>query len=655
MSTGSKEPQVTPYPATAALRFAGLNSIFRKSQAILDGGRYYHFRKPSGAHSGQFIRTAQTLNDPIEIEFVAVWLLPFLSSEVRAIFCDTASIAAIAYSAVALRQRYVGLEDPIEIATFHSYEFVRDEKQLPRADALYVISATASAHLEGLMIEKGVRVDQIATIFSVGTNKPSAAVLCDLTGDPTIKGAPIDAILNYDDPVKCPYCKSHIPIVDIVGDQFLPINTTIEPVVPIKEDCPKWLAPIMQENCGRGVFRCHFGTGALPNVHDIWVDVESMLAEESLFRTELEKHLHQAIPANLASIFFVGDRVSEQLALIAQEHYFNWTKSKVSVEALTQTSLDEKQTNHAGAALVVTSAISSGSAITGASQLLRDLRPEGKVVFIVGLIRTRTPDEARRVRSNLTYTPSRHYRFALHVNEEFYLPDNSRANPSVWSDEAKLLGQLCLEVPLLSTEARGLIDERIAVIETALRPDVKGLVDNAFWPRSDMASLALRSNFSLFVFDYSALQVSQADVFVAMSALFHRMRTDRSAKVQLGQTAYRRTILDPSAFRRFSDGIVQAAILRAALPPEIDYTLDEQASCEMAGIIQEQLAFQQSDKGEACREFLLSLAMSRLRVMRRDLEAVLVGYLETANQATLEAAMSQFILQKLRAQELPTR
>jgi hypothetical protein len=632
------------YQNAAPLFNTGMRHIFFKYAAVLDGERRYHFRKPSGAHSDRFIRVAQVLNDSVELEFVAASLLQYLNEDVHVISCDTPSIATVAYAAIRLRERLVGSHSGVQVDTFHSYEFVRDGKGVIRADTLYVISATASADLASRFIKQGATNDQVVTLYSVGTQIRVGQVLCDLTkrdGDST--GVP--AIVNYDGSETCPMCEANIPIVDILGDQFLPIQTTVERVRPIKSDAPAWLSNFIDENRGLGIFACHFGKGTLGRVHDIWIHVDQMMRGNNAFRQDLARHLYQTIPACLSRIIYVGDDVSEQLACIAQHFYFQRTQHHVPVESIGDAYRVIEKSD--GAILVVTSAVSSGRSILNASQLLRDIQTDGKIVFLIALLRTRTREEARRVRNNLVYTPSRNYRFAIHVIEEVYFPDNTRRSVSSWTEELQFLKTLMLEEKPFETDTERQIQDRINLLQESLGSKRGGLRDDAFWPAPTSESLRLRSGFSLFGFDYADKRLTQADVFATVAALFQRMRLDPFAKQSLMQMPYRRAVFDPEVFSQFNDGIVQAAVLRAAKSPELDYSIDVDASCEMAGVLENILQSSHEPNGEACVEFLLALCMKRLRVLPQHLQPILEAHLERANKKLVDVELSAFLLKKI--------
>jgi len=244
----------------------------------------------------------------------------------------------------------------------------------------------------------------------------------------------------------------------------------------------------------------------------------------------------------------------------------------------------------------------------------------------------------------LRFTPSRNYRFALHVVEEIYLPDNTRSTDSSWRAESQLLKELITQPSLLLPNVRTGIEARIATIERALDLNERGLINTCFWNTPGGHALSLRSNFSLFPFDYHNRQVSQADVFFVISALLHRMRTDPTCAQRLEQTPYKRTILDPEMFRRYSDGVLQAALLRASQEPELDYTLDENCSIAAAGVFDNLLLAPDTAKREARTEFVLAICLGKLKLLPRDVEPLIKRILEASPKDSVDRCLCQFFL-----------
>ena len=120
---------------------------------------------------------------------------------------------------------------------------------------------------------------------------------------------------------------------------------------------------------------------------------------------------------------------------------------------------------------------------------------------------------------------------------------------------------------------------------------------------------------------FDATKTSQADVFFAITAVLHHCRLS-GLRASLRQTEYTRKVLCPLMFDRFNDGAIRAALLRACVRPELDYSLDENASRDMRGILVRAILEEGSNGGDSLREFAVALALGRLVLAEHDLHPV---------------------------------
>lgn len=75
-------------------------------------------------------------------------------------------------------------------------------------------------------------------------------------------------------------------------------------------------------------------------------------------------------------------------------------------------------------------------------------------------------------------------------------------------------------------------------------------------------------------------------------------------------------------FGRYNDGIIQASLLRAARPTELDFAGDAGLSKDAARIIRRIVADSNRARGEAASEFLVAIGSGRLKLDRNGLETV---------------------------------
>ena len=89
---------------------------------------------------------------------------------------------------------------------------------------------------------------------------------------------------------------------------------------------------------------------------------------------------------------------------------------------------------------------------------------------------------------------------------------------------------------------------------------------------------------------------------------------------------FQQTLIDPSNFGRFNDGAIQAALLRAARPAEMDYASDNgspQTQHEAARILGRIVSGAPGPRGDAAGEVLVALGTRRITLRNEDLRTIL--------------------------------
>jgi hypothetical protein len=86
---------------------------------------------------------------------------------------------------------------------------------------------------------------------------------------------------------------------------------------------------------------------------------------------------------------------------------------------------------------------------------------------------------------------------------------------------------------------------------------------------------------------------------------------------------FQQTRLDPANLGRFNDGVIQASILRAARPVEIDYSMKDDFAREAGRAICRIMDAAHKPRGEAACEALIAIGSDRLRLPKDELERIL--------------------------------
>ena len=147
--------------------------------------------------------------------------------------------------------------------------------------------------------------------------------------------------------------------------------------------------------------------------------------------------------------------------------------------------------------------------------------------------------------------------------------------------------------------------------------------DLLFFPGTSGEPLALRQN-SIFLPKSTSDGVSQFAVYATVSSAVQAAREPRQQRTQttngFDENPFVRSVLDPSMFARFNDGILQASLLRTVQRSELDYSASDDLSRQFASICATVLIDHENPIGDAAIEFLYALATEKISLRSGDRE-----------------------------------
>ena len=154
--------------------------------------------------------------------------------------------------------------------------------------------------------------------------------------------------------------------------------------------------------------------------------------------------------------------------------------------------------------------------------------------------------------------------------------------------------------------------------------------DGLFLPRTDGNPLCLRHD-SVFFSKASVADVSQIAVYAMVSAAMQSAREPKISSNQCSapttpgfdENPFVRSVLGPSMFARYSDGILQASLLRSAQRSELDYSASDDLSHSFASICQSIFISCNHEVGDAAFEFMHALATKKISLRKIDSERLL--------------------------------
>jgi hypothetical protein len=617
--TGLSRESVVAGVTWGEIRFAGLATIFKTRNALLVAPSTHHFEKQSSrstVHGDRFIRTANALVDGAEITFIAAMCLGFVSDRVQHFYCDTGGISVVAFAIDSLRRRFNHEVLAATVNAFNSYGGLQRFEFREPDDSIVLVSASTTGGLEAAIYrrEKRFRPEQIVTLFSLGTHGSGSHVVLDLEEDHAFRQSLGD--FTPHEHSDCPLCRRGSIAVQMTADQFIPVRSEMTSVLVVRSHAPPWLPRWLEMMAGRACLRAFYRS---PNsrhaANDVFIDLERALqSEDSPLAQRVHRLVVQVVPSEVRRIIHLDDPASLGLAeqIVARHRASHPGSGAIRLSSASE--IDKQEPLGDGASLVVASAVASGQALLAVSQILRNMQTNGVIAYVIALTRMATSDDVEKLERDLRMGEQpTDYGFA--VAERINLPVVGRNADCSWNDELNVLQDWANP---LEGELREILEARIDVLRRASDPSTRGLTDRLFWSSASGQELKLRDKFVFFPKSVVPANASQGDVYFTIACVLHHLRHGSGMNSVLRQTEYERRVLSPLCFDRFNDGVVQAALLRATKPPELDYSSSQDESQRMASILRSIFSSATTHKGEASREFLLSMAQERLILSQAD-------------------------------------
>ena len=603
---------------------SGMLELFKRHGGLIVSNTAYHFVKPSGAHCDKFIRASNLLVSSSEVTFLALSLLPYLKPDLKRVYVDTSSIAFLISTAIRLYSDFDCGIPAIEsfesyTALNQSYDFVED------SSSLIFISATTSGSLSNKLLDKtSFSNKQVVTLFH--TNLPRGHEGIFDVSD-AISGGLVSTKF-----AECEFCKRGSKPIRITGDQFLPENPKHESLVIRKVDFSSYRENFFKQFAATGVLHWNQISSSRDSYKEHFY-VNAKIAIEKMggdFSERLERLAKKHISRDLKTVITLDDEGSEAL----QNSLRQFIGDDAEVNFLSAGSFTEAEVSDSGSVLVIVSAITSGRSLLAVARKLRGINQSSTIVYFVGFSKLPGIDAKSQLEKDLKQGGHE-----LVILNDCPLPRIKEYSKTAWDWEREKLTPFGDDDPLgdADNSLPDLLNQRRQrVLDDSLSSD------DLFLLSAQENPLKLRRTFAFWSdldFDDSRLvNTSQADVYWTIQSVLHDLRV-KSEHGGLA-TAYHTTLISPANFDRFNDGIIQASILRAAHPVELDYRLDHVFSRQMTDVCLSVIRNWDNEQGEAALEFLMALWSGRMRLLDEHLSE-LTAFIESVSSPEVKFLLDQ--------------
>jgi len=584
----------------------GVHSLIEKNNAIHQAPSGHVFKHPSQRRNKVFIQAREIASGEAEL-YVVAYLIALCHGKAlqgsSKVFIDTMGIYAYVKCALAL------CRSEAEIVSFHSYDEL--EKINPPSEPYFcIVSASTSGSMAGKMASNVWDPQRIATIVDV-----------------TSQGRSGDVMVALDSMgVTFPNLKvSDGTLIEIIGENFSSKAKPPRPVVIGRPHTPTALAEF-HEYFG---FSIHpFNTRVETKTKLLQLDVIKVL-EHIEFQKWLDAEIDWSFPLTVSHVIHADDDASKALAKIVVDRLRTRLAGGSSITVIPYRELEKENCKDATGAVIISTVARDGGVLREISRDLRSYIKAGiprHFLSPIGIPQTNESWNQLRMFLVRNSTP-REYGFSNWIQ----LPLGEDSNDNSWHR--------------LITTYQAHSDQSVSELGLGHLADTSNILaslelagkaaSNAFQkfllsPRG--STLSLSEGF-LFFGDKTDIakrytEVEPSMVHLTMSAVLQNAREHKDHERRLCPNGYESVVLAPECFLRFNEAILQACMLRACHPAELDYSSSPELSKVMKELLAKVFARWDKDFGDAALEFAAAIAVGSLRLAKRDMETLLDDALE---------------------------
>ncbi len=354
------------------------------------------------------------------------------------------------------------------------------------------------------------------------------------------------------------------------------------------------------------MFALDFAAPGADQPRALAIDGAALMLVDS-FKEWVNQRLRWSVPGTTKWIVHADDPVSADMASFCERQIeqMGLPKPDGLINASDLGGKTPMSTDHG--VLIVSAVVRSGTQLASISRDLRLFAPKSPRTFLIGVALPISSSAYKTTEANLRKGP-KSWDYA--VETWFSMAAGHSDGMSSWDEERALLLHLLEEQ----------VDRPFATWAEARFKAISDTGTAGSTPRlhstTSGAPLVLRRDFVFL--DNPHELTDQALVYALISATLQNARENSfiAEDLQLRSSAYGHVVLSPECFTRYNDGVIQASLLRAAYPSELDFESSPELSADMSRILRRVFQHHRLERGEAATEFATALATQRMRIAK---------------------------------------
>jgi hypothetical protein len=584
-----------------------LSKLVEERGAYIEAPSGHVFRHPSKRETKDFLLASELLHDEIDAYFVALAIASVAWSRLKnttVVHIDTMGIYPVARALEEISRvagSVVSPDTSWEIDSFHSHGGINGLHSVIGSNEIVLVSASTSGSMTAKLANSGVSEDALITLLDITSVNRKGTIV--YARDRHIKPSRQATVRNHGETV-----------IELTGEYFAARGKKPRALTLTKNHKPVALDVLLEHFSEVDVLKLNRRRANGTSTIDLVSLDELFVAKNPDFKKWIADEIRLKTPISVTHVLPVPGPGGIEMANACIDVIFKCTGVKVKLidsENLQQLAGAED----VGGVLVCAPVVGNGHGLRSLARDLRELVPKASRHFIVGVGLPETGEAWIRLQQFLEQSgnKSRPYLFSCWA---WLSTGAAPGRGQAWLSAAQVM-QKAEQLALDSSApwAEDHIQESLKLLGDALEKDA-----NCFLLGAGGVPLSLTQGFVYW--DPGSVKLQKCDhaaiSFAAITSALQFAREFQNPSLKLASTIHETVVLDVENFLRFNDGVLQASLLRAALPYELDYSRTSDLSEVLREFLEKIFLNHTKNYGEAAPEFALALATGQLRLADAD-------------------------------------
>lgn len=583
----------------------GLAQLVDKTGAYQEAPPGHVFKHPSKRETKHFLLASELLKDEIDAYFVAVSICSCAWGRLReaqTIHIDTMGIYPIARAVEEVARASGGMAAPWEINNFHSHHGLDGLYRVVGPDEVVLVSASTTGGMVKKLADDGVPEDAMVTVLDMSDEGRKGIVVYardrHLPRTPEVGPRTGEAI------------------IELAGEYFAARGKKPRTLTLSLQHAPAALSSVL--NGFSDASACNLNAPRGSGEIDLVSLSETAVAAHKTFRDWASDEIRLKTPISVTHVIPVtGTGAKDMAEYCAQEMERFSGRAPIVLES---ENINTLSADSCGGVLVCAPVIGNGHSLRVLARDLREIVPRASRHFVAGVALPSTMEAWTRLSQFLTQSGSKNRPYILSCWG--VLPTGAEPGRGVAWQKADALMQKAevIDVRPDSPWGEDVVRGSLQMVSDALERAA-----DRFLPSPTGQRLELTEGFVYWSARSEQLAACDhaAVCYLAMAAALQRAREFPAPSGRLVSSLHETVVLDTENFLRFNDGVLQASLLRAAHPYELDYSGSYELSEMMREFLEKVFLSAGGSYGQAALEFGLALASGHLRLSQKDKELLL--------------------------------